>query len=151
MENLKPPKPLNLDGANLAETWKSWKNAFIIFLTATESNEKSDLVKSSILLHCIGKQSKEIYDTFTFEEGDSMKFDKIIEKYENYYFKPRKNLTYMRFSFFTSRQEDHEKFDEFYTRLRKLSEDCEFNELRNSLIKDVLIIGLRNKKLQERL
>ena len=102
MENLKPPKPLNLDGTNLAETWKSWKNAFIIFLTATESNEKSDLVKSSILLHCIGKQSKEIYDTFTFEEGDSMKFDKIIEKYDNY-FKPRKNLTYMRFSFFTSR------------------------------------------------
>ena len=26
---------------------------------------------------------------------------------------------------------------------------CEFNELRNSLIKDALIIGLRDKKLQE--
>ena len=57
----------------------------------------------------------------------------------------------MRFTFFTTRQTEVEKFDEFFTRLRKMSEDCEFNELRDSLIKDMIIIGLRDKKLQERL
>ena len=151
MECLKAPKPLNLDTSqNLAELWKTWKEAFIIFLQATESTEKPDVVKSSILLHCIGKQCKEIYDTFEFAEGEGMQFNGIIEKFDNH-FKPRKNLTYMRFSFFTSRQEEQDKFDEFYTKLRKLSEDCEFNQLRDSLIKDMIIIGIRDKKLQKRL
>ena len=32
-----------------------------------------------------------------------------------------------------------------------MSEDCEFNQLRDSLIKDMIIIGIKDKKLQERL
>ena len=51
----------------------------------------------------------------------------------------------------TARQIEGEKFDEFYTRLRRLSEDCDFGLLRDSLIKDMIIIGLSDKKLQERL
>lgn len=108
---------------NLAELWKSWKQAFQIFLQATESADKPDIVKSSILLHCIGKQCKEIYDTFEFHEGDEMKLNIILQKFDDH-FKPRKKLTFMRFTFFTVRQEDFEKFDEYYTRLCKLSEDC---------------------------
>ena len=151
MDSLKAPKALNLNTpGNQAELWKSWKQSFQIFLQATESSTKPDLVKSSILLHCIGKQCKEIYDTFEFDEGDEMKLNLILEKFDNH-FKPRKNLTFMRFSFFTTRQTENEKFDEFFTRLKRMSEDCEFNQLRDSLIKDMIIIGLRNKKLQERL
>ena len=151
MDCLKAPKALNLDtSCNHAELWKSWKNSFQIFLQATESSTKPDLVKSSILLHCIGKQGKEIYDTFEFDEGDEMKLNLILEKFDNH-FKPRKNLTFMRFSFFTTRQTENENFDEFFTRIKKMSEDCEFNQLRDSLIKDMIIIGLKDKKLQERL
>ena len=46
---------------------------------------------------------------------------------------------------------EEETFDEYVTRLKTLSEDCEFGELRNSMIKDSIIIGIRDKKLQERL
>ena len=34
------------------------------FLTATESYFKSDKVKTSILLTCIGSKGREIYETF---------------------------------------------------------------------------------------
>ena len=150
--SLKPPSELNLDVCgNYLEIWKAWKNDFLIYLQATESASKSDLVKSSILLHCIGKNAKEIYQTFTFDQdSDKMKYDSIIAKFDEY-FMPRKNLTFLRFSFLTARQEQGEKFDDFYTRLRKLSEDCELGDLRNSLVKDVIIIGLYDKRLQERL
>ena len=79
-----------------------------------------------------------------------MKYNEIISKFDAY-FQPRKNLTFLRFTFLTARQNEGEKFDEFYTRLRKLSEDCEFGTLRDSLIKDLIIIDLYDKKLQEHL
>ena len=120
-------------------------------MQATESSGKSDTVKSSILLHCIGSKSGEIYNTFTFvEQGESMKFDEIIEKFDGY-FTPRKNLTLLRFKFFTAHQQDGESFDEFLTRLRKLSKYCEFASLQDSLLRDMVIIGILDKRLQERL
>ena len=65
--------------------------------------------------YCIGSKSREIYNTFTFaEQDDNMKFDKIIEKFDGY-FTPKKNLTLLRFKFFTARQQDGESFDEFLT------------------------------------
>ena len=44
--SLKPPSELNIDSSgNLVELWKAWKNDFQIYLQATESSTKSDLVK----------------------------------------------------------------------------------------------------------
>ena len=37
------------------------------------------------------------------------------------------------------------------TELKKLSSDCELEGLRESLLRDMLIIGLNDEKLQERL
>jgi len=99
--------------------------AMQIFLQATESSNKTELVKSSILLHCIGRQAKELYDTFEFQEGNEMKFEEVISKFDTY-FQPRKKLTFIRYTFLTARQEDSETFNEYFTRLRKISEDCEF-------------------------
>ena len=56
-----------------------------------------------------------------------------------------------RFKFFTYRQETEQSFDDYMTELRKLSSDCELEGLRESLLRDVLIIGLNAKKVQERL
>lgn len=150
MEVLKPPKQINLDSSqNLSEIWRKWKAAFTIYLQATEADAKTDVVKSSILLHCIGPQAKEIYDTFQFAEGEAMRYNTVIAKFDEH-FNPRKNLTFNRYNFLTARQRDNETFDEFYTRLRKLSQDCELNDLRDSLLKDLIIIGIRDKKLRER-
>ena len=108
------------------------------------------LILYSNILHGV-RNAKEIYQTFTFaEELDKMKYNRIIAKFDEY-FMPRKYLTFLRFSFLTARQEQVEKFDDFYTRLRKLNEDCELGDLRNSLVKDVIINGLYDKRLQERL
>eukprot|EP00795_Rhopilema_esculentum_P009803 gene9803-18365_t len=75
-----------------------------------------------------------------------MKLDKIIQKFDSYC-APRKNLTFLRYTFLTYRQHDGESFDEFTTTLRKLSQDCEFGD---SLIKDMITIGTNDKALQER-
>ena len=60
MDRFKPPQALNFDGA-LSENWKKWKQELDFYMTATESDEKSEKIKSSILLTCIGEKGREIY------------------------------------------------------------------------------------------
>ena len=39
----------------ILKNWKLWKQDFILFMTAAEYDKKPGDVKSSLLLHCIGK------------------------------------------------------------------------------------------------
>ena len=144
------PAPLVSQG-NLAEQWKKWKQELNFYLIATEKNDKSDAIKSSILLTCIGKKGREVYNTFTFAtDHDKMKFTKIIEKMDEFCTR-RKNITFSRYKFFTCRQREGESFDDFVTNLKKLSQDCEFGTLCDSLIRDVIIIGILDNRLREHL
>ena len=145
-----PPKELDFTG-NLSQSWNKWKKEFELYLTASESHEKSDAVKTSRLLTAIGSKARDIYYTFTFDaEGDNMKLKKVIEKFDEY-MSPKKNITYMRFRFFSYNQVDGQSVDEYVTELKSRSEHCEFGELKNSLIKDKIVLGVNSKKVQERL
>ena len=79
-----------------------------------------------------------------------MKFSEILEKFREYC-NPRKNLTFLCYKFFSYRQKEDESFDDFLTQLKKLSADCKFSELKDSLIRDVIIIGMSDNRLCEHL
>ena len=66
-------------------------------------------------------------------------------------FNSRKNITYSRFKYFTYSQEIEQSSDDYMTELRKLISDCELKGLRESLLRYILIIGLNDKKLIERI
>ena len=115
-------------------------------MTAAEYDEKTNNVKSSLLLNCIGERAKKVYNTFNFSTtADWMKLEKIIDQFQAY-FNPRKNVTYSWFNFFTYRQETGQSFDDYMTEIRKLSSGCKLEGLRESLLKDMLIIGLNSRK-----
>ena len=120
-------------------------------MTASESHDKSDAVKTSRLLTAIGDKARDVYFTFTFDdEDDNMKLKKVIEKFDEY-MSPKKNITYMRFKFFSYNQLDGQSIDEYVTELKSRSEHCEFGELKDSLIRDKIVLGVCGKKMQERL
>ena len=77
-----------------------------------------------------------------------MIFTKIIEEFDEYCI-PCKNITFLRYKFFTHRQVEGLPFDEFVTSLRKLFADCEFDELNSSLIRDITVVGVTSNRLRE--
>ena len=107
-------------------------------------------VKSSILLTCKRDQGREIYNTFALNNDDKLKFDLILKKFDEYC-SPRKNITLTRYKFLTYKQKEGQTFNEFLTQLRKFSSDCEFGELRESLIRDMIVIGVLDENVRERL
>ena len=150
MELIKPPKVLSLEG-NLQENWKTWKQNFDFYLIATEYKAKASEVKAGLFLHCVGDNARQLYNTLVFDnDADKLKYEIIIQKFDEY-ITPRKNTTFCRYKFFTYRQGDGQSFDKYLTEMRKLSNDCEFGNLHDSILTDMLIIGLNSKRIQERL
>ena len=73
-----------------------------------------------------------------------------MTKFEKYCV-PRKNVIYERYIFHTRVQLEDESIDSFVTDLRLKSKTREFGELKESLIRDRLVVGIRDVKLKEKL
>ena len=79
-----------------------------------------------------------------------MKLAPVLHKFSEYC-NPRKNITILRHKFFTYRQQEGQNFHDFVTELKKLSSECEFDNLQDSLIKDMIVCGTKDNSLRERL
>ncbi|CAB4045301.1 Hypothetical predicted protein, partial [Paramuricea clavata] len=56
-----------------------------------------------------------------------------------------------RFKFFNVKQQENQPIDDFINDLKTKAQECEFKELTESLIRDRIVCGVSNLKLQERL
>ena len=118
---------------------------------ATESDTKSDKIKTSILLTWIGDHGREIYETFEFTTaGDSLKLIPVLDHFDAYC-NSRSNTTINRHKFFTHRQAEGQPFNNFLTELRTLSAECAIENLRDLLSKDMIICGVSDRALRERM
>ena len=79
-----------------------------------------------------------------------MTLEPVLNKFSEYC-NPKKNVTILRHNFFTYRQLEGQSFHNFITELKKLSAECEFENLRDSLIKDMIVCGTNDNAFRERL
>lgn len=98
-----------------------------------------------MLLHYAGEDVNDIFDTLP-ETGDD--FDTAIAKLTEY-FAPKKCTEYEVYKFRQAKQEHGENIDTFHTRLRKLSEKCEFAD-KDREIKSQIIQGCNSKRLRRK-
>ncbi|XP_063055929.1 uncharacterized protein K02A2.6-like [Engraulis encrasicolus] len=95
METLRPPEGLKLVG-NVDSNWRSFKQQFELYLSATGMDNKPGPRKIAILLTVAGPQAMEVFNTFEFERADDKEdYGKVIEKFEAYC-SPKKNIVYER-------------------------------------------------------
>ena len=85
-KNLHPPEKLLLTG-NLKENYRKFKQQFQIYLTAAGISNSEEEVKCATLLHVIGPDAIEIFNTFRWNQegdtpGDDKKLDKVLSKFE---------------------------------------------------------------------
>ena len=73
----------------------------------------------------------------------------IMDKFERHC-SAKKNVTIERHAFFSPNQEG-ERFNSFLTDLKLKAKTCEFGDLKDSLIKDEIVSGMRNDQVRCRL
>ena len=130
-KNLHPHEKLVLSG-NLKENFRKFKRQFEIYITAVGIKDKTVDIQCATLVHVIGPDTVEIFNTFKWNEdvvtaGDDKKVDKVLGKYEKYCCL-QFNVTYERHQFNIRNQNEGESIDADVTDLRILSNSCEFGD-----------------------
>ena len=151
MERIKPPSELDIDSLNLAEEWNEWKEAWELCRVSSGLHDKNDAVQIATIQSVLGNKARRVLKTLPGISGDITErtVAGILTALETYCV-PRKNTIYEQYRFRTTVQEGR-SIDVFVTDLRRRAAYCDFGAIKESLIRDQIVVGISNPKLRERL
>ena len=130
--------------------WPEWKTRFERFRIATKLHKEDKEIQVSSLIYAMGMQAEHIFKSFVFGDGeDAESYDDVMGKFESYFI-PKRNIIHERAVFHTRVQAQGESVETFIRSLHELAEHCSFDK-KSEEIRDMLVIGIRDKELSERL
>ncbi|UYV64702.1 hypothetical protein LAZ67_3001707 [Cordylochernes scorpioides] len=145
---IQPPETFDFSTPN---EWPKWRKRFERYLVVSGMKKKEEADKIDLFMYLMGDRADDIFRTFKFEkEEEATKIDSVLKAFDSH-FCVRKNIIYERAKFNSRNQEDREPVDEFITSLYKLADSCEFEGLHEQLIRDRIVVGVRDKALSERM
>ena len=144
---LSPPPPFDF---KKPDEWTKWKRRFEQFMSASGLNKEDETRQVSTLLYCLGEEAEDVLVSTNITDESRKKYADVMAKLDSY-FKVRRNLVFERAKFNRRDQREGESAEEYITELYALIETCEFNELRDEMLRDRLIVGIRDKGLSEKL
>ena len=153
--NLPLPLPLVISG-NLATNWKRFFRAWNNYEIASRLKDPSHpglnkALRTATLLTCIGPDALDVFDGLDFEnDGQKQDVDVVIAKFEKYCI-GETNETYERYNFNKREQESNESVDAYLTVLRGLAKTCNFGNLQDNLIRDRIVMGVRDNSIRKKL
>ena len=139
---------MNMKG-DLVSNWEYFKDSWNNYATATELSKKSEEIVVATLLSVMGKECHQIYKNLPLSAEERKKPETVLAKLTDH-FEPKRNI-YERYVFNTVSQDQDESFDQFLNRLRELAATCNFGTLEEEMIRDRIVIGIRDNRTRERL
>jgi len=140
--NLQPPKTFSF--AN-CEEWPKWKRRFKQYRQASSLIDKGEERQVSTLLYCLGEDTEEV---LRISAEDKKKYSKVIDKFDKH-FKVKKNVIFERARFNQRSQLAEKPADHSITEIHKLAENCKFGAMKDELIRDRLVVRIRDSSLSE--
>ena len=134
-------------GTSIATRWNNWQTDFEMYLTASGITDPDPKRKRALLLYQDGPRVREIFRQIP-EKGTDADYDIAKQKLKAC-FDPQKNRRCEVYRFRQTAQEPNEALDQFHTRLRTLSETCEFADLEFE-IQQQIIVGGTSTKIRKR-
>ena len=132
------------------DEWPRWKRRFEQFKSASGLDKEEEGRQVSTLLYCLGEEAHDVLTSTSISEEDRKKYGKVMEKLDAH-FDVRKNVIFERARFNQRNQLDGETAEEYITVLYSLVETCEFGTLKDEMIRDRLVVGIRDRNLAEKM
>ena len=157
MQNLQPPEKFSFK----PEEWSDWMKTFRRYRNASKLSKEDGVTQRDTLLYTMGSEGEKIFATLKFEtltigEGADARqvpededFERLVKKFDDY-FLVKRNIIHERTKFQERKQLESETVEEFYRALCSLVTHCEYRDT-DELVRDRLVVGLRDIKLKEKL
>ena len=98
----------------------------------------------------VGAKHYAVLKGLTENKLEEKMFEELCTLMESH-IRPALNVIHERFLFNTRDKKEDESISEYVTLLRKMSEHCNFEEKVNEHLRDRLVVGVKDEKIQERL
>ena len=148
--SIPPPAPLKL-GSDVAADWERFRSEWQNYEIATDLESANGKKRATVLLACIGSAAHSVFRSFKFQNADDRSdISKIIEAFDRYCI-GETNITYERYVFNQRVQQAGESIEDYVADLRKLAKTCQFEQLEDSLVRDRIVVGIRDETTRRRL
>ena len=149
--NVSLPPKIQLQSGNLSKEWKQWRQVWDAYEEVTDLRNKTSRLRVATFITCIGKEALEVHNGLLFQsEDERTDINKVLELWQNHCL-GKTNIIYERYKFNNRSQEQAESIDTYITSLRALAETCEFGALKEDLLRDRIVCGVRDKGIQTKL
>ena len=147
MFSINPPE--SFDFAK-PQDWEKWIRRFERFRVASDLDKSSDANQVNTLIYCMGDEADDVLKGLTLTAEQKLIYSSVRDGFTNF-FVPKKNVIYQRAKFNQRVQGPSESADSFITALYALAEDCEYGALRDELLRDRIVVGIRDTVLSQKM
>ena len=144
---LQPPESFDF---KRPDEWPRWKKRFQQFRSASTLDQEAEDRQVNTLLYCMREEAENILSSTGISDEDKKKYDKVVEKFD-LYFAVRRNLIFERARFNRRVQHEGESAETYISELYELSEFCDYGDLKEEMLRDRLVVGIRDTNLSERM
>ena len=138
-----------LDEYNETEDWRHYIERVNHFFEANEITDPDK--RRSIFLVCVGAKPYKLVRSLVAPEDPKDKSYEDLAKLLQDHFMPKPSAIVQRFKFNTHSQQPGETIAMFLAELRHSSEHCEFGITLDEMLRDRLVCGVREIRIQRRL
>ena len=146
-EGFNKPGPLSFEG-DVAEHWRLFSEEFDVYIQALYS-DREEKAKAYMLLNLAGREAIQREKSFTYGDGESREKLDVLKKKFAEICKPKSNRTMDRHSFYTRDQLPGEAFKTWLADLKFKATTCKFGTLRDELIADRIVVGIKNENTKK--
>ncbi len=142
-----PPSPFEFRNP---ESWVPWKKRFERFRIATKLEDGEGELQVNTLIYTMGGEAEEILTSFGLSAEELQSYQTVMDKFDSF-FVVKRNVIFERAKFNSRKQENGETVDNFITALYSLAEHCQYQVLKDEMIRDRIVVGLVDSNLSLKL
>ena len=144
---LEPPEPFNFRNP---DDWPRWKRRFEQFRVASGLASDDAVKQVNTLLYCLGEEAEGVLTSTNATADERKVYDTVVGKFDAF-FKVRRNVIFERARFNRRNQLDGETAEQYIMELYRLAESCDYGDLKDEMIRDRLVVGIRDAVLSQQL
>ena len=130
------------------EDWVEYAERLESYFIANEITDPAK--KRAILINAVGPSTYRLLKTLCLPgKPTDQSFEEIVERVKKH-FNPKPSPIVKRFEFNKRKQQPGESVAEFVAAIRKIAEYCEFGTTLNVMLRDRLVHGIADKRVQNR-